>query len=134
MRRVTSPNFCKVCTEGLWLSLLRDLHLIDTLTEGCVVKDSGVSLKVLELTLLPLAQFRQNLHALGLDESYTITWTRDGRVLDQYTNQTRVEIEDAAAIGTYSIDVKFSTEEVKVRAAALVDSKEYRVISRCNDD
>ncbi|KAJ7766478.1 IgA peptidase M64-domain-containing protein [Mycena maculata] len=111
MRLVTTPNFCKACLEGLWLKLLRDVTLIDTIDESCAPPASSgpTPTSTLTLRLVPLAQFRTSAVA-GLDESYTVTWSKDGVVLPAWTNKTQVD----AAPGTYAVDVKYTTTEVRV--------------------
>ena len=55
MRKVTTPNFCKVCREGLWHALLRRVALIDDLTASCA---SDATQRVFNVALVPLAQLR----------------------------------------------------------------------------
>ena len=81
MRIVTSPNFCKVCLEGLWYSLLRRVDLIDDLEVECSSQAGGTGfLRTANLKLVPLAQFRAD--AVTANESYSVTWYKDGKVLD----------------------------------------------------
>ncbi|OSX57195.1 hypothetical protein POSPLADRAFT_1050237 [Postia placenta MAD-698-R-SB12] len=122
MRIVTTPNFCKVCLEGLWLSLLRRVDLIDSFRVGCVettsdtpspAPDAKKWKRTLEVDLVPLAQFREE--GIDGDESYTITWLKDREVLEAFTNKTRVEVDDnELALGSYIVDVQFTTPEVRV--------------------
>ncbi|KAJ6584529.1 IgA peptidase M64-domain-containing protein [Mycena capillaripes] len=109
MRQVTTPNFCKACLEGLWLKLLKDVNLIDAIEESCVLRaDRSVS-SALTLHLVPLAQFRAAF-VQGLDESYIITWSKDGAVLPGLANKTQFDAEP----GIYAAHVKYSTSEVRV--------------------
>ncbi|KAF7299436.1 hypothetical protein MIND_00893400 [Mycena indigotica] len=105
MRQVTTPNFCKACLEGLWLSLLRDVSLIDGIDES---NSSDPHETTLTLRLVPLAQFRADV-VVGLAESYTVIWSQDGRTLENLTNKTQVSVP----AGTYTVDVKYSTSEVR---------------------
>ncbi|KII90829.1 hypothetical protein PLICRDRAFT_39431 [Plicaturopsis crispa FD-325 SS-3] len=140
MRIVTSPNFCKACTEGLWLSLLRRMELIDDVQEGCEwhpsdnVTSHGTWTRTLDLKLVPLAQFRDEQDAsLGEKESYEIVWKKDGKVLDAFANSTRAEVADSDGVGVFDIEVKFTTEEVRVDSdGLLVSAGEYRVMKRCS--
>jgi hypothetical protein len=126
MRQVTTPNFCKACLEGLWLQLLRGVSLIDTVEESCSTH-AEPSVSTLTLRLVPLAQLRATA-VLGLDESYTITWSKDGAVLPGLTNKTQVDV----APGTYSVDVKYSTTEVRVDPKNLLTARmEYTVSKTC---
>lgn len=84
MRIVTTPNFCKACLEGLWLSLLRRVDFIDTVTSSCT--QVGVSPprfhRVLDLDLVPLGQFRLSGEQVQ-KESYSIAWKKDGVALEE---------------------------------------------------
>ncbi|EGN91707.1 hypothetical protein SERLA73DRAFT_128061 [Serpula lacrymans var. lacrymans S7.3] len=136
MRSVTYPNFCKVCLEGLWLSLLKRVDLIDNVRESCIMKsasevDSSTDQlwkKVLELDLVPLAQLRHN--TIGFTESYKITWSTGGTTLEQFTNQTRIEVDDDML--SYDIDIVFSTNEVrKDDQGWLTASRSYSITETC---
>jgi hypothetical protein len=141
MRDVRKPNFCKVCTEALWLSLLKRVNLLDEVREGCrwihpsgdFGRLSGLTgrwQKTLDITLVPLAQFRKD--AVGTEESYIIKWTKDGMPLGGFTNETRIEIDDEISLGTYTIEIKFVTEEVRLdRDNVLTTSSEFTVTKRC---
>lgn len=115
MRQVTTPNFCKVCIEGLWLSLLRRVDLIDDVATAC----GGGGLTA-ELALVPLAQFRAD--AVAPAESYSVVWTRDGEVLHEFTNQTRLVVEKVKEGAVYAVDVAFATEEVRKDKDGLLKS------------
>jgi hypothetical protein len=142
MRVVTSPNFCKVCTEKLWLYLLERVDFIDDINESCVHQHhsgSGLTLsssssspwsKVIDLHLLPLAHLRKT--PVSSDESYTITWKKDGNLLPQFTNKTRIELDDESAIGKYSITVKFATQEIRLKSKTLVSGVHYTVKTKCS--
>jgi len=140
MRVVTSPNFCKVCLEGLWLSLLRRVDFIDDVVEDCEWRadlegpsSSGTWVKVINLHLLPLAQFRSASQEYSPSESYTITWTRAGRVIQEFTNQTRLEIDNEHAVGSYTIKVKFASDEIRAESPLLVSDLKYNVIRKCGE-
>ncbi|KAF9241078.1 IgA peptidase M64-domain-containing protein [Melanogaster broomeanus] len=119
MRSVVKPNFCKVCLEGLWLSLLRRVDLIEDLRSTC----SGPSSKTIEVVLVKLAQFREL--PIKSAESYMIQWSKDGQVLERFTNRTTVELESTS--GTYRVDVTYSIDEVRS------DPKGYLTASRTFD-
>ena len=128
MRIVTSPNFCKVCTEKLWLNLLEKVDFIDDVKESCVQHHSDWS-KVIDLHLLPLAHLRKT--RVVPDESYTITWKKDGSLLPQFTNKTRIELDSESAIGEYTIKVKFATDEIRLKSKKLVSGVRYTVKNKC---
>jgi len=134
MRVVTSPDFCKVCTEKLWLYLLERVDFIEDISESCVQHPSGSGLsspwsKVIDLHLLPLAHLRKTL--VSPDESYTIAWKKDGHLLPQFTNKTRIKMDNESAIGRYTIQVKFATEEIRLKSKKLVSGVHYTVTTKC---
>lgn len=131
MRIVTTPNFCKVCIEGLWYALLKRVDLIDDATTGCAhdFKAKKWS-RSLGISLLPLAQFRNPV--ISRKESYTITWSKDGKVLDAFKNKTRLTVEDKHSLGVYAVNVTFFTEEVRVDKDGLLSSShEFEVKAHC---
>lgn len=133
MRTVTTPNLCNVCLEGLWHSLLKRVDLIDDITDGCTHSEGTDEwLRTLELRLLPLAQFREGDLISG--ESYSILWKKDGKLLDKYTNQTRLSLPDSIAQGKYEVEVEFTTKEVRVDTDAMLAAKAAHIIdSSCAD-
>ncbi|KAG6816998.1 hypothetical protein H0H87_000893 [Tephrocybe sp. NHM501043] len=126
MRSVITPNFCKVCIEGLWLSLLRRVDLIDDVKEDCeremIDLESGDPgwLKTFNLKLVPLAQFRSP--QARANETYAIKWWKDNKLLKEFTNKTRIALSDSKAIGTYLISVAFATDEVRLDKDKLLSS------------
>ena len=125
MRIVTTPNFCKACTEGLWHALLRRVTLIDELTVGC--SDSGE--RTLDLGLVPLAHLRER--PVDVQESYEVTWVRDGEEVPEWKNLTSVA-DEGGALGSYAVKVKYWTEEVRVDPDALLESEAaYVATTRC---
>jgi len=141
MRIVTTPNFCKVCLEGLWLSLLKRIDLIDGLTESCVRNTGTRWFKSLNLDLIALAHLRETLDETLDDESfgspneaYSITWKKDGKILDIFQDQTYISLLDTEAVGKYSIHVQFQTDEVRFDGEGLLTSvREYEISLRCQD-
>lgn len=124
MRSVTKPNFCKVCLEGLWLSLLKRIDLIDNSRIICG-RDRH---RTLEVDLVPLAELRE--HPVSSEESYSITWSKDGKVIPHFANMTHVDVSDE--VGMYHIDVQFSTEEVRVDKGKLLGaSRSFTVTETC---
>lgn len=124
MRSVTKPNFCKVCLEGLWLSLLKRIDLIDDSRIICG-RDRH---RTLEVDLVPLAEFRE--HPVSSKESYSIAWSKDGKVLPHFANMTHVDVSDE--VGMYHVDVQFSMEEVRVDKDKLLGaSMSFTVTETC---
>lgn len=118
MRRVYSADFCSACIEGLWLSLLTELTLIDNITQ--VAQPDGSTNVTLDL--IPLAEFRQvpNPH----QEAYTILWygTDVDTPLEEWTNSTSALLgPDVTEAG---VEVKFWTEQVRVDNEGVLVQKE----------
>ena len=83
---------------------------------------------MVDLQLLPLAQFRTE--SIIPKESYTVKWKKDGRTIQQFTNQTRLEVDGGDAVGRWTVMIKFATEEVRVDDARLY-SKAQLTIGKC---
>lgn len=68
--------------------------------------------------------YSEQVRRLAESESFTITWTKDGVVLPEYANQTKVVISpeggreggETSALGhsTYEANVRFHTPEVRL--------------------
>ncbi|TFK48731.1 hypothetical protein OE88DRAFT_1663847 [Heliocybe sulcata] len=130
MRIVTTPNFCSACAEGLWMSLLKRVHLIDDIYTGCTQAASGEWKRTIHLELVPLAQFRDV--PVTPKESYKVVWSKEGKTLSELTNKTNVEVEDEAGV-TYGVSVEFATEEVRMDKEGLLKaSGEFSLHSRCS--
>ncbi|KAG7088792.1 hypothetical protein E1B28_012756 [Marasmius oreades] len=126
MRQVTTPNFCKVCLEGLWLALLRRVSIIDYVIHRCDGKYNA-----LEVNLLPLAHLREEDTVEG--ESYTIRWKRDGELLGKFANETTIHVIGEEALGTYELEVEFTTPEVVLDPMGRLKSKlEIYITGRCD--
>ncbi|KAK7054349.1 hypothetical protein VNI00_003543 [Paramarasmius palmivorus] len=124
MRIVTTPNFCEVCLEGLWHALLQRLTLIDNVSIRCEGENTS-----LEADIIPLAQFREGGILKG--ETYTITWSKDGELLD-FTNKTSAIIPPERALGRYLLEVELTTPEVKLdREGHLKSRLEFEVSQTC---
>ena len=129
MRIVTTPDFCNVCLEGLWLHLLKRVDLIDDVVTDCVQDaKSGEWKRSINAHLVPLAQFRER--AIAPSESYEITWSKNGKVLKEFANQTFVLLDDENGPGTYTLNVTLSTEEVRVDKEHLLSSGAHFTINK----
>ena len=106
MRIVTTPNFCKVCLEGLWLALLKRLSLIDNVAIRCDGNNTA-----LEASFIPLAVYRREEERIE-GEEYTFTWSKDGQVLSDFTNKSKVVLPPERALGNYKLEVDLVTPEV----------------------
>lgn len=127
MRIVTTPNFCQVCVEGLWLELLKRVDLIDSVSLGCSFDTPTTVQRIIEIRLLALAQFREvrTTHK----EAYEIIWRRNGAPLPEFTNQTSVYIENTLAILT--VDVRFITDEVRIDPHKYLTTSAEIEVSTC---
>ncbi|KAH9932711.1 IgA peptidase M64-domain-containing protein [Epithele typhae] len=130
MRIVTTPDFCKSCTEGLWHALLRRVSLVDGLAVGCAsLARAAAPSRVLDLALVPLAHLRAA--PVGVDEALIITWTRDGVEVPEFANATRF-VDDGGAVGSYAVRVRYATEEVRVDPDGLLEATAAVVVTtRC---
>ncbi|KAI1378590.1 IgA peptidase M64-domain-containing protein [Hypoxylon crocopeplum] len=122
MRDTYSANFCDACIEGLWLSLLSGLSLVDNVTQ--VAQPDGST--NVTLGLIPLAQFRQvpNPH----EEAYTILWygADEDVVLEEWTNSTSALIEPG--VTEFGVEVSFSSEQIRVDNDGVLVLKERYVV------
>ncbi|TFY81167.1 hypothetical protein EWM64_g2845 [Hericium alpestre] len=133
MRLTTTPHFCRACVEGLWLSLLGRVDPIDDLTATCVQDAASKTWKhAVNATLLPLGQFRAE--APLVKESYTISWKKDGRALEDFANKTVVLVDDGDdALGVYEVGVEFVTEEVRSDPDGLLKTgAKVHITEKCN--
>ncbi|KAG8830081.1 hypothetical protein FRC17_005475 [Serendipita sp. 399] len=109
MRQVVLPNFCKPCTEGLWLQLLKRIELIDDLSVIYDIKSENVFVQVVPV---PLGQFRGE--APTGPEFIDIVWTLNGTLVEAHNNQTQFFMPVSEAIGSWKVSLTLSTHEVKV--------------------
>jgi hypothetical protein len=107
MRLVTSPNFCSVCLEGLWLALARRVSLIEDIEVGPCAS-SGT--RTLRIFLVPLAEQREGMPIPG--ERYIVKWFKDGEYLPEWDDLITVQIA-SYEVGTFAVQVTFSTLEVR---------------------
>ena len=122
MRVVTSTNFCNVCLEGLWLSLLKRVNLIDIFSVTLPVGDSTpAEPAVLQLTLVPFGELRQPRTDVAT-EAYTIVWEKDGTPLPQFVNMTKVTMSENVH-GAWCVFVKLHTPAVRVDLDHLLESR-----------
>lgn len=126
MRAVTKPNFCKVCLEGLWLSLLKRVDLIDDIQTSCSRDASDALHTTLDLKLVPLADFRDD--PVDVKESIEISWAKDGLNIAACANTTHCTVYNEDAVGSYGVTVSFETEEVRVDADGLLTAKAHFII------
>lgn len=103
MRITNEPNFCSVCIEGLWMSLLSRVDLIEDSTSTCIYDaPTGEWTRELSVELVDLTDRGE----------YITSWSKDGLPLPEWTNATRIEVQDDA-LGEYSVGIRFVTEEIR---------------------
>lgn len=84
------------------------------------------------MKLVPLAQFRPGAEEDKINESYTILWRRNNKILHEFTNKTRLEVDGENAVGKYVIDVKFATDEVRMdKDKLLTATARYDITHNC---
>jgi hypothetical protein len=110
MRLVTSPNFCSVCLEELWLALARRVSLIDAIDTSVSCNGNAGQQSIITLTLVPLAHLRDGGIVEG--ERYNIQWAKDGNHLPKWDDQTEITLGNGDT-GTYAARVYFKTDEVR---------------------
>lgn len=108
MRIVTTPNFCKVCVEGLWHALLRRINLIDDVKLGWSTNGPKSVLRNIELQLVALGQFRESPVP---GEEFIIRWKRNGEDLPDFANSSSITVENEPAM--YTAEVQLVTPEVR---------------------
>lgn len=110
MRNMESTKFCVNCQENLWLKFLATVKLID----GVDVVHQADTLKV-----------TVNVQKLG---DYEVRWTKDGVAVPELDGQLSWTRPEATARGSWDVQVRFVTPEVKQDPDALLtDRKTVRL-------
>ncbi|CAE6342652.1 unnamed protein product [Rhizoctonia solani] len=116
MRQVAEPNFCVVCTEGLWLRLLSRVSLIDKFSfYDSTVEDADTRT---ELSPVALAQYRSPQQAeylvrKGTNEAYLVKWFSHGREVEKWQNATRVDVDCRSVGKLIEVEVQFVSSEIR---------------------
>jgi len=121
MRNMSSPIFCPVCQETIWIQFFKRISLIDNIT----VVDAGNFASV-SLELLPLAQLRPEPIPT---ETYSVTWTLNNQPVLAFNNVTSWTQARASVAGSWRVTVKFVTPEVRSDPTNLLTSTDTFVIS-----
>lgn len=124
MRNMSSHSFCPVCLEGLWLSLLSRLTLIDSVNIDCKSTDAVL----VSLKLLPLAQFRTTGLVDEGSEVYSIKWSRNGlhvKDLDEMTDTSLSLPPSADQIDKWQASVTFTTLKVRKSSEFLTAAHQF---------
>ncbi|KXS20518.1 hypothetical protein M427DRAFT_142767 [Gonapodya prolifera JEL478] len=110
MRNMSSPRFCSVCKEGMWMQFLRRVDIIDGLDVGTECTARKEALTTMELQLLPFAQFRKTPLENG-QERYHISWFHEGIVVPTLKDTTNWTLPNAT--GHWKVRVQLETSEVR---------------------
>jgi len=105
MRNMTSPVFCPVCQEAIWIQFFKRMSVIDNVT----LHTSGSNVQV-NLYLVPLAQARP-VPIPG--ETYSVNWFKnkvEDVTLRNITSWTR---PTTSAAGSWTVSATFVTPEVR---------------------
>ncbi|VDB91819.1 unnamed protein product [Peniophora sp. CBMAI 1063] len=107
MRITNEPQFCSVCIEDLWMSLLSRVDPIDAATATCTLVEGSTDkwTRILALDLVDLSQ----------RGTYVSEWKRNGVAVDVWANRTTVEVAGDEE-GKFEVFVQFSTEEIIIRS------------------
>ena len=103
MRNMTHKSFCSVCQEGMFLSFLSKVSLIDDLKLACKDKNNWFA----ELQLIPLAQFRKGKNTFS--EKYHVAWLQNGVEVTALRDRTSAELGP----GKWAVNVRFETNQVR---------------------
>jgi len=106
MRNMSSPRFCDVCLENMWLQFFRTVSLIDNITLTCA--DSSA---VVVINVIPLAQFRTQ--SVQFEESYLLRWFHDDQYVPGLDNTYSWTREWSEAVGTWEARLQFTTSQVR---------------------
>jgi len=109
MRNMSSPDFCVVCLEGMWMNLLGRMELIDNVAVT-VDKEEGAVL--VQLNAVPLAQLRTGGPLPG--EKYTVSWAHNNVVRPDL--QDVFEWKEAFALnpqGNWQVRLQYITTEIR---------------------
>jgi hypothetical protein len=113
MRNMTSPNFCKICQENMWIQFFQIVDAIDNITQTC----TGTSVTV-KLNVIPLAQFRPNPIQ---GELYVLEWQKDQVPVPERKDQFQWTLQRSQAVGTWKALLKFYTPQVRQDPSRLLE-------------
>jgi hypothetical protein len=105
MRNMTSPYFCPVCQEAIWIQFFKRMSLIDNVTLTTTGSNTQVS-----LALVKVAQLRP-VPIKG--ESFLVNWFKNNVEDTTLRNITQWTRPTATAAGSWRVTAKFITPEVR---------------------
>lgn len=83
------------------------------------------------MEIVPLGHLRNSDNLISKQEQLSIAWTKDGKFMPQFDNQTLVTFKRNRndAVGTWVVIVQFLTEEVRVTSQSMTDTMTLRIPS-----
>jgi hypothetical protein len=105
MRNMTSPVFCPICQEAIWIQFFKRMSVIDNVTVTAAGSNTQVA-----LSLLQVGPFRP-VPIPG--ETYYIVWSRNNAEVKNYENVTQWTQTTVSASGSWKVVVQFITREVR---------------------
>lgn len=127
MRKVTTPNFCSVCKEDLWLHLLQRVDLIDNFAASC-----RTGSRFLTATVVPFGRFRQPEDRKA-GEEYTFQWFKNGVRQMQFDGMVEVNTgSGSAGVGRWAFRAALKTDEVRRDPEGLLtNERQIKVTAIC---
>lgn len=124
MRNMSSPHFCDICKETMWLQFFAKVSAIDNVT----VTYNGPNVDV-KLNAIGLAQFRSPQSSVTIPrESYVLKWSRNGVLVPSLDNVFEWSGVASQVSGTWIAYLDFITEEVRQDPNELLKFQETFVI------
>ncbi|KAJ3002331.1 hypothetical protein HKX48_002376, partial [Thoreauomyces humboldtii] len=135
MRNMQQSTFCSVCNEGLWISLMSRLDLIESVESTCAKSGSTPRVTIVPL---PLAQFRKPVDLGREVEAFTVRWytlpqqsvqaaplTVQTREAAPWTHVRRLDDQFVADVepGPWKVEVSFLTEKVRNDEDGVLDAQ-----------
>ena len=116
MRNMTSPHFCPVCQEGMWLQFFAKVSIIDEVELQYLPDDQvAVAVKTIRFgpeRAAPLS-VRDHDHGPAPTEALLVSWTRDGLPQLEFRDKLRIQFDRTARAGRWEVAVTFVTSEVR---------------------
>jgi len=105
MRNMSSPVFCPICQEAIWIQFFKRISVIDNVTLTTAGSNTQVS-----LALVQVAQLRPT-PIIG--ESFLVNWFRNNAEDLTLRNITQFTRPTASATGSWRVTAQFITPEVR---------------------
>jgi hypothetical protein len=106
MRNMTSPSFCPVCKEGMWMQFLQRISIIDSVNVSSVANPDGT--RNVTLATLKLGPLREAGNEVP-GETLEVRWSRAGAEREDLRDSFNIQAQS----GSWSVSVKFNTPEIR---------------------